>query len=240
MVGRGAVAGAADERRRVEAAAARNDEPLTVAERTELARLRKQVAEQEKDIAFLKKSLRVLCRQPTEVDRFELMAAECATTAITRMARLLEVSTSGYYKRANRSGTIELTDREQRKADLTVKIIDHHRDSGGVYGSPLTFALNDAPTNPRTKPVDRPTCGPVLTRRPCQSAHRSQISRFRSLLPVLRAQLRWMEAVLAVWRGDFAESGRHHGIAAHVHQQTELYEAGSGLVAGVSLAEGDG
>ncbi len=44
-----------DERRRVEAAASRNDEPLTLAERTELARLRKQVAEQEEDIAFLKK-----------------------------------------------------------------------------------------------------------------------------------------------------------------------------------------
>ena len=44
-----------DERRRVEAAP--NDEPLTVAERTELARLRKQVAEQEKDIAFLKKGV---------------------------------------------------------------------------------------------------------------------------------------------------------------------------------------
>jgi len=68
------------------------------------------------------------------------MAAECATTAITRMARLLEVSTSGYYKRANRSGTTELTDREQRKANLTVKIIDHHRDSGGVYGSPRITA----------------------------------------------------------------------------------------------------
>lgn len=68
------------------------------------------------------------------------MAAECATTAITRMARLLEVSTCGYYKRANRSGTTELTDREQRKADLTVKIIDHHRDSGGVYGSPRITA----------------------------------------------------------------------------------------------------
>lgn len=44
----------ADERRRVEAAAARNDEPLTPAERTELTRLRRQFIEQEKDIAFLK------------------------------------------------------------------------------------------------------------------------------------------------------------------------------------------
>jgi transposase InsO family protein len=68
------------------------------------------------------------------------MAAECATTAITRMARLLQVSTSGYYTRAKRSVTTELTEREQRKADLTVKIIDHHRDSGGTYGSPRITA----------------------------------------------------------------------------------------------------
>lgn len=54
-------------------------------------------------------------------------------------------------------------------------------------------------------------------------------------LPVLRAQLRWMEAVLAVWRGDFAEAERHHGIATYVHEQTELYGAGSGLMAAVSL-----
>ena len=46
----------ADERRRIEAAAASGDQPLTVAERTELARLRRQVSEQEKDIAFLKKA----------------------------------------------------------------------------------------------------------------------------------------------------------------------------------------
>ena len=45
-----------EERRRVEAVATRDDVPLTPAERTELARLRKQVAEQEKDIAFLKKA----------------------------------------------------------------------------------------------------------------------------------------------------------------------------------------
>ncbi|ADU00681.1 IS3 family transposase [Mycolicibacterium gilvum] len=68
------------------------------------------------------------------------MAAECATTAITRMACLLEVSTSGYYKHVNRSATEELTDREQRKADLSVKIVTHHRDSGGTYGSPRITA----------------------------------------------------------------------------------------------------
>ena len=50
------------------------------------------------------------------------------------------MSTSGYYKLANRSVTTELTDRGQRKADLTIKIIDHHRDSGRVYGSPRITA----------------------------------------------------------------------------------------------------
>ncbi|MCV7280034.1 AAA family ATPase [Mycolicibacterium flavescens] len=54
-------------------------------------------------------------------------------------------------------------------------------------------------------------------------------------LPVLRAQLRWMEAVVAAWVGDFAEAERHHAIAAHVHEQTELYEAGSGLLATATL-----
>ena len=41
--------------RRVAAAATGDDVALTPAERTELTRLRKQVAEQEKDIAFLNK-----------------------------------------------------------------------------------------------------------------------------------------------------------------------------------------
>lgn len=46
----------ADERRRIEAATASGDQPLTAAECTELTRLRRQVSEQEKDIVFLKKS----------------------------------------------------------------------------------------------------------------------------------------------------------------------------------------
>jgi hypothetical protein len=57
------------------------------------------------------------------------MAAECATTAITRMARKLQVSTSGYYKRAKRSGPKELTDRGRRQR------IDCSIDSVSAIGS---------------------------------------------------------------------------------------------------------
>jgi hypothetical protein len=66
----------------------------------------------------------------------------------------------------------------------------------------------------------------------CRAHVRAGIAGSEELrLPVLRAQLRWMEAVLAVWSGDFAEAERHHRIAADVHEQTELYEAGSGMIA---------
>ena len=44
-----------DERRRLDAVAGSTDEPLTAAERTELLRLRRQVAEMDKDLAFLGK-----------------------------------------------------------------------------------------------------------------------------------------------------------------------------------------
>ncbi|TQC38374.1 IS3 family transposase [Rhodococcus sp. WS4] len=82
----------------------------------------------------------VLCGEPSEVERFELMAAECATTEITRMAHLLGVSTSGYYEHHKRSTAIELAPRQQRRADLAVKIVDFHRASYGVYGAPRITA----------------------------------------------------------------------------------------------------
>ncbi|MDJ0408926.1 MULTISPECIES: transposase [Nocardiaceae] len=107
----------ADERRRIEAAATSGDQPLTAAERTELARLRRQVSEQEKDIAFFKKSVRVLRSQSTRVELYSLMAAGYANSAVHRMARLLEVSTSGFYKHQGRSVTTRLAEREQRRAD---------------------------------------------------------------------------------------------------------------------------
>jgi transposase len=47
---------ARDERRRMETVAGGSDEPLSAAERSELLRLRRQVAEQDKDQAFLGKT----------------------------------------------------------------------------------------------------------------------------------------------------------------------------------------
>jgi putative transposase len=63
---------------------------------------------------------------------------------ITRMARLLDVSTSGYNQWRKRRAAMDLTPRQQRRADLTVKILDVHAESDGTYGSPrITSELRD-------------------------------------------------------------------------------------------------
>lgn len=60
------------------------------------------------------------------------------------MARLLNVSTSGFYKHQERSVRTRLGERQQRRADLEVKILDIHRESKGVYGSPrITAELHE-------------------------------------------------------------------------------------------------
>ena len=53
-----------DERRRIETVAGTSDEPLTPGERAELLRLRRQVAEQEKDLAFLGKAAAYFASNP--------------------------------------------------------------------------------------------------------------------------------------------------------------------------------
>ncbi|WP_067865991.1 IS3 family transposase [Nocardia shimofusensis] len=55
---------------------------------------------------------------------------------VVAMARLLEVSTSGFYAWRKRALATEPTHRQQRRADLTVKILDVHAESDGTYGSP--------------------------------------------------------------------------------------------------------
>ena len=64
--------------------------------------------------------------------------------AVRRMARLLKVSASGYYAYVKRCAATVLTPREQRRADLEVKIVQAHEDSDGTYGSPrITAELRD-------------------------------------------------------------------------------------------------
>ena len=53
-----------DERRRLETVAGSSGEPLTGAERAELLRLRRQVAEQDKDLAFLGKAAAYFASNP--------------------------------------------------------------------------------------------------------------------------------------------------------------------------------
>ncbi len=53
-----------DERRRLEALEGTSDQPLSASERAELVRLRRQVAEQEKDNEFLKKAAAYFAASP--------------------------------------------------------------------------------------------------------------------------------------------------------------------------------
>lgn len=68
------------------------------------------------------------------------MATECANQDVTRMASLLGVSTSGYYKHLYTLAADEPSPQVQRRRDLEVKIRAHHRASGGTYGSPRITA----------------------------------------------------------------------------------------------------
>lgn len=75
------------------------------------------------------------------------MEAECANFEIVRMARLLKVSSSGFYRwRASQSGAVANPSAERRDA-LDRAILAAHKGSKGTYGAPrITAELNDAGT----------------------------------------------------------------------------------------------
>ena len=59
------------------------------------------------------------------------MAAECANFEVIRMARLLEVSPSGYYRWKNARQRDPLPS-EQRRAERDAKILSSHKNSRGA------------------------------------------------------------------------------------------------------------
>ncbi|WP_024802945.1 IS3 family transposase [Nocardia sp. BMG51109] len=80
--------------------------------------------------------------------------------SVRRMARLLQVSASGYYAYVKRRAATVLTDRQQRRADLETKIATVHRESHGTYGSPrITGELRD-----QGERVSAETVAEIMTR----------------------------------------------------------------------------
>jgi putative transposase len=70
---------------------------------------------------------------------YRLMDAEKACFDLARMARLLEVSRSGYYAWKARKAAGP-TPAQQRRAELTAKVIQVHAESDSVYGAPRILA----------------------------------------------------------------------------------------------------
>jgi putative transposase len=82
------------------------------------------------------------------------MELECANFEIVRMARLLEVSTSGFYKWRAAQQRTELPPKLQRRRKLDTQILKFHHASNATYGEPrITKDLLEAGESVNKKTV---------------------------------------------------------------------------------------
>jgi putative transposase len=80
------------------------------------------------------------------------MEAECANFEIERMARLLEVSRSGFYKWRHAQGTTSV--KQQRRGEIDAQIKDFHHASQATYGAPrITKDFDEADRHVNEKTV---------------------------------------------------------------------------------------
>ena len=80
------------------------------------------------------------------------MEAECANFEIERMARLLEVSRSGFNKWRQARGTT--SPQRQRRAEIDEAIKDFHHASNATYGAPrITKDFDEAERHVNEKTV---------------------------------------------------------------------------------------
>ncbi|HMS76255.1 BTAD domain-containing putative transcriptional regulator [Gordonia sp. (in: high G+C Gram-positive bacteria)] len=158
------------------------------------------------------------------LDRADAVAAELGDDAVlvdVLMARLITYSGVAQYA----PESIELAARIRH-----VRSLSHPRSSGTDYAATdVDDVIVDTVLTMSTMMLGDVAETERLVRRGIVGSERYR-------LPILRAQLRWMEASLAVWHGDFEVAMRHFRTAVKVHQMTELYVAGSDTVAMIGMA----